>query len=132
MRRTPRRGDFVSVPDETFTVTPRPSAAGPYVLEVAGELDHHTAPLLTEAVNEAPFGPHGVVLDLSGLTFCDSSGITVFVTAHRRSRDKGSQLSLAGVAPAQMRVLRMVGLDEVFTFHAGVEDALREAVRRRP
>ena len=59
----------MSVPDETFTVTPRPSAAGPYVLEVAGELDHHTAPLLTEAVNEAPFGPHGVVLDLSGLTF---------------------------------------------------------------
>jgi anti-sigma B factor antagonist len=117
----------VSVPDETFTVTPRQSASGPYVLEVAGELDHHTAPLLTEAVNEAPFGPYGVVLDLSGLTFCDSSGITVFVTAHRRSRDKGSQLSLAGVAPAQMRVLRMVGLDEVFTFHAGVEEALRAA-----
>ncbi|CAL9641311.1 STAS domain-containing protein [Streptomyces althioticus] len=117
----------MSVPDETFTVTHRPHAEGPYVLEVAGELDHHTAPLLTEAVNEAPFGPYGVVLDLSGLTFCDSSGITVFVTAHRRSREKGSQLSLAGVAPAQMRVLRMVGLDEVFTFHAGVEDAFRAA-----
>ncbi|CAL9338357.1 STAS domain-containing protein [Streptomyces werraensis] len=122
----------MSVPDETFTVTPRPSAMGPYVLEVAGELDHHTAPLLTEAVNEAPFGPYGVVLDLSGLTFCDSSGITVFVTAHRRSREKGSQLSLAGVAPAQMRVLRMVGLDEVFTFHAGVEEALRAARPTRP
>ncbi|MFI9284578.1 STAS domain-containing protein [Streptomyces werraensis] len=122
----------MSVPDETFTVTPRPSAMGPYVLEVAGELDHHTAPLLTEAVNEAPFGPYGVVLDLSGLTFCDSSGITVFVTAHRRSREKGSQLSLAGVAPAQMRVLRMVGLDEVFTFHTGVEEALRAARPTRP
>ncbi|MFE1260768.1 STAS domain-containing protein [Streptomyces albogriseolus] len=122
----------MSVPDETFTVTPRQSASGPYVLEVAGELDHHTAPLLTEAVNEAPFGPYGVVLDLSGLTFCDSSGITVFVTAHRRSRDKGSQLSLAGVAPAQMRVLRMVGLDEVFTIHSGVEDALRAAGPPRP
>ncbi|CAM5290127.1 STAS domain-containing protein [Streptomyces pseudogriseolus] len=122
----------MSVPDETFTVTPRPSAAGPYVLEVSGELDHHTAPLLAEAVNDAPFGPYGVVLDLSGLTFCDSSGITVFVSAHRRSRAQGSQLSLAGVAPAQMRILRMVGLDEVFTFHAGVDEALRAARPSRP
>ncbi|MFI9467198.1 STAS domain-containing protein [Streptomyces sp. NPDC052492] len=117
----------MSEPDKTFAVTPRPSASGPYVLEVVGELDHHSAPVLSEAVNEAPFGPLGVVLDLSGVTFCDSTGITVFVTAHRRSQAAGSSLGLAGVSPAQMRVLQMVGLDEVFTFHADVDEAVRAA-----
>ncbi len=68
-----------------------------------------------------------MVLDLSGLTFCDSTGITVFVTAHRRSQAAGSSLGLAGVSPAQMRVLQMVGLDEVFTFHADVDEAVRAA-----
>ncbi|MGV4892057.1 STAS domain-containing protein [Streptomyces viridosporus] len=111
-------------PDRLLTITPRQIPSGPYVLEVSGELDHHTAHSLTEAVDEAPFDDHGVILDLSGLTYCDSTGITVLITAYRRSQATGSPLSLAGVSPDQMRVFQVVGLDQVFTFHPSTEEAI--------
>ncbi|MER5714120.1 STAS domain-containing protein [Streptomyces sp. NPDC002132] len=109
--------------DLPLTVTTRHDDPGPFVLQVSGELDHHTAPLLTRAVKDAPFDASGVVIDLSGLTYCDSTGITVLVTAYQRSEATGSPLSLAGANPDQMRVFRVVGLDQVFTFHATVEEA---------
>ncbi|MET9257658.1 STAS domain-containing protein [Streptomyces sp. NPDC048182] len=110
--------------DHLLTVTPRRPSPGPLVLEVAGELDHHTARLLGRAVDEAPFDEHGVVLDLSGLAYCDSTGITVLITAYQRAQAAGSRLSLAGVTPDQMRVFQVVGLDQVFTFHATAEEAV--------
>ncbi|MEU3147178.1 MULTISPECIES: STAS domain-containing protein [unclassified Streptomyces] len=116
-------------PEHLLTVTPRQAPAGPFVLEVTGELDHHSARLLSQAVKEAPFDSHGVILDLSGLTYCDSTGITVLLTAHQRSQTAGSPLSLAGVNPDQMRVFQVVGLDQVFTFHATTQEAV-SALRR--
>ncbi|WP_077799300.1 STAS domain-containing protein [Streptomyces sp. JHA26] len=111
-------------PERLLTVTPRPTPAGPYVLQVTGELDHHSSPILTQAVKEAPFDDVGVIIDLSGLTYCDSTGITVLITAYQRSQTTGSPLSLVGVRPDQMRVFQVVGLDQVFTFHATAEEAV--------
>ncbi|CAL9603232.1 Anti-sigma F factor antagonist [Streptomyces sp. enrichment culture] len=116
-------------PERLLTVTPRHTASGPFVIEVAGELDHHTARLLASAVEEAPFDTHGVIIDLSGLVYCDSTGITVLVTAYRRAQAAGSPLSLAGVRPDQMRVFSVVGLDQVFTFHPSAEAALSSLQR---
>nr|WP_205615148.1 STAS domain-containing protein [Streptomyces harenosi] len=107
-----------------MTVDPRQDPSGPCVIEVAGELDHHTAHLLTEAVDAAPFDSAAVIIDLSGMTYCDSTGITVLITAYRRAQAAGSALSLAGVSPDQMRVFSVVGLDQVFTFHPTVEAAV--------
>lgn len=115
--------------DEICSVTPRRIPSGPYVVEVVGELDHHTAHFLSEAVNDAPFGDEGVVLDLSGLTYCDSTGITALITAYQRAQATGSPLGLAGVNADQMRVFQVVGLDQVFTFHPTTEAAV-EALRR--
>ncbi|WP_326750753.1 STAS domain-containing protein [Streptomyces hirsutus] len=111
-------------PEHLLTVTPLHTPAGPFVLEVTGELDHHSAPLLAQAVKEAPFDSHGVIIDLSGLAYCDSTGITVLLTAYQRSQAAGSPLSFAGVHPDQMRVFQVVGLDQVFTFHATAQEAV--------
>ncbi|MEU9593935.1 STAS domain-containing protein [Streptomyces sp. NPDC048193] len=116
-------------PERLLTVTPHTTQAGPYVLQVTGELDHHSSPILTQAVKEAPFGDAGVIIDLSGLTYCDSTGITVLITAYQRSQATGSPLSLVGVRPDQMRVFQVVGLDQVFTFHATAQEAV-SALRR--
>ncbi|MFE5396180.1 STAS domain-containing protein [Streptomyces sp. NPDC056568] len=103
--------------EHLLTVTPHATPSGTFVLEVSGELDHHTAQLLTQAVSDAPFDDSGVVIDLSELTYCDSTGITVLISAYQRAQATGSPLSLAGVNPDQMRVFTVVGLDQVFTFH---------------
>jgi anti-sigma B factor antagonist len=113
----------VTEPERLLTVTPRATPTGPYVLQVTGELDHHSSPVLTEAVQQAPFDSAGVIIDLTGLTYCDSTGITVLITAYQRSQTTGSPLSLVGVRPDQMRVFQVVGLDQVFTFHATAQEA---------
>ncbi|WP_320781308.1 STAS domain-containing protein [Streptomyces sp. CRN 30] len=116
-------------PERLLTVTPRAVPGGPFVLEVKGELDHHSADVLTAAVDAAPFDSHGVVVDLAGLTYCDSTGITVLITAYQRAQATGSPLSLAGVSEDQMRVFDIVGLDQVFTFHPSTEAAITSLQR---
>ncbi|WP_320777962.1 STAS domain-containing protein [Streptomyces sp. CRN 30] len=109
----------------TLAITRQHHPAGPVVLHVAGELDHYTAPSLTQAVGEVPFGPDtDFVFDLSGLEYCDSTGLTVIITAFQRAESAGSSFSVAGLGPAMDRVFRVVGLDQVFTLYASTEDAV--------
>ncbi|MEU0990615.1 STAS domain-containing protein [Streptomyces sp. NPDC005953] len=111
--------------DRTLTVTARPHPVGPHLLTLAGELDHHTGPRLREALDEIPFDSGaGLVIDLSGLTYCDSTGITLLVSAYQRAQNTSSPLSLAGLSPDLLRVFRIVGLDQVFTLEPSVEHAM--------
>ncbi|GGZ37049.1 STAS domain-containing protein [Streptomyces poonensis] len=101
----------------------QPHPTGPVVLRVAGELDHCTAPGLTRAVDGLPFGPDTpVVLDLSALDHCDSTGLTVIITAYHRVEAVGSSFSVAGLNSALERILRVVGLDQIFTLYASAEE----------
>ncbi|CAL9637812.1 STAS domain-containing protein [Streptomyces sp. enrichment culture] len=111
-------------PDAFLTVTPRQDSSGPHVLAVAGELDHHSAPVLTGAVAEAQSDDRGLILDLAGMTYCDSTGITVLITAYQRSQATGTPFVLAGANADLQRLFQVVGLDQVFTFHPDVETAL--------
>ncbi|MEU1054178.1 STAS domain-containing protein [Streptomyces sp. NPDC005876] len=109
----------------TLTVEQKIHEAGPVVLTVTGELDHHTAPQLSQALNHAPLADGSpLVIDLTGLAYCDSTGITVLVTAYHRAQSTGSSLSLAGLSHDLTRVFQTVGLDQVFTLHPTLDDAL--------
>ncbi|GAB1332330.1 STAS domain-containing protein [Streptomyces sp. NPDC093260] len=110
--------------ERTLTVTPRPHRADLVVLHVAGELDHHTAPLLRQAIDEFPFADSGLVLDVSDLLYCDSTGLTVFVTAHHRAEAAGSGLVIAGLRDDLRRVFDITGLDQFFTLRPSTEQAV--------
>lgn len=115
--------------DRTLTVDAQTHPSGVTVLTVSGELDHHTAPSLTQALEDTPFARGSrTVLDLSGLLYCDSTGITVLITAYHRAQATDSRLYLAGVNQDLMRVFRIVGLDQVLSFEPSVESAI-EALR---
>ncbi|WKD31192.1 STAS domain-containing protein [Streptomyces xanthophaeus] len=79
---------------------------------LAGELDFHTAgqvePRLTEL---AASGRHSLVLDLSGISFCDSAGIDLFVRVHHRCRLSGTRLQLCDVPPLVAKSMRVLGAD---------------------
>jgi anti-anti-sigma factor len=63
------------------------------VLEPRGEIDAATAPDLKLALDHAAAtGAREVVLDLSGVSFVDSRGLTVMVAAHERLQAKGARL----------------------------------------
>ncbi|MFF1377573.1 STAS domain-containing protein [Streptomyces sp. NPDC058308] len=73
----------------------RVTPAGP-VLELSGELDHRTAPDARTALRELDLeSGQQLVLDLGSLTFCDSTGITVFVAARNHALAAGATIVLA-------------------------------------
>jgi anti-sigma B factor antagonist len=86
------------------------------VISVAGEIDIYTAPRLQSelmaALNE---GPARLIVDMSSVDFCDSTGINVLLGAHRHARDRGGELQLAGPGSATRKVLQVTGLESVFT-----------------
>ncbi|MER6303821.1 STAS domain-containing protein [Kitasatospora sp. NPDC001539] len=86
------------------------------VLRVVGDLDFEFAPVLRERVEQLALAPgQCLVIDLSGLRFCDSSGITALLAARRHARAAGADMALAAVPTKTLRILTVVGLDRVFT-----------------
>lgn len=88
------------------------------VVTVGGEVDLYTAPQLRdELVGALEGGARRLVIDMSRVEFCDSTGISVLLSAMKRSRDKDGDLELVAPKPAVTKVLEVTGLDEVFTIH---------------
>ncbi|MGW7319053.1 STAS domain-containing protein [Streptomyces sp. NPDC054854] len=106
-----------------LTITPRDAPTGP-ILEISGDLDYATAPELRTAVGRLTLAPGQLlVLDLAGLDFCDSSGITTLVGALNLATEQRAGIALAAVPVNTSRILRIVGLDRVFTIHPNTEAA---------
>ncbi|MBS2532648.1 STAS domain-containing protein [Catenulispora sp. NF23] len=111
--------------DRTLTVLLDDDPSGVAVLTLTGELDQHTAPDLTKAVRDAPFTKdRPTVIDLTGLTFCDSTGITVLVMAYQRAEKQDSGLVVAGLDSNLMSVFHIVGLDQILTFAPTLAEAI--------
>ncbi|GAA2927287.1 MULTISPECIES: STAS domain-containing protein [Streptomyces] len=108
---------------KTLTISHRDTVTGP-VLHVAGEMDYDQAPELRRQVDQLPLTPgQCLVLDLSGLEFCDSTGITALLAARQHALAAGAGIVLAGVPANLRRVLTLVGLDQVFTLRPDTSPA---------
>ncbi|MEV7275649.1 STAS domain-containing protein [Streptomyces sp. NPDC093111] len=103
------------------------------VLRISGELDLVTSPLIRRRVHDAVAGGrHDVVLDLSEVRFCDSSGVGVLVAARRLMRSCGGRLRL--ILPARgaedgahvNRVLAALGVRRLFEVYEDLPAALDE------
>ena len=85
------------------------------MIEIVGDLDHATAHELRDFVARTGLRPGQLmVLDLARLEFCDSSGITALIAARNHAVAAGADVALAAVPANTLRVLRIVGLDQVF------------------
>ncbi|MFC8918446.1 STAS domain-containing protein [Streptomyces sp. NPDC047821] len=86
------------------------------VLDVHGDLDFHTVPEFRKTLEGLALAPgRRLVLNLAGLRFCDSSGITALLVARNLAVAARTDVALAAVPETTVRVLRIVGLDQVFT-----------------
>lgn len=106
------------------------------VLRVSGELDLVTSPALRQNVHDVvAAGRHSVVLDLSEVVFCDSSGVGVLIAARRLMRSCRGRLRL--ILPAQgavdgshvNRVLGALGVRRLFDVYPDVDAATDEESR---
>ncbi|MGX1851659.1 STAS domain-containing protein [Streptomyces sp. NPDC055299] len=104
-------------------ITTRDAATGP-VGEIFGDLDHASAAALRALIPTIALQPgQRLVLDLSGMEFCDSSSITALLAARNHTQAAQADIALAAVPANTLRVLRLVGLDQIFPLHPDAETA---------
>jgi anti-sigma B factor antagonist len=83
-------------------------SATPTGWKVSGEIDAHTAPLLGTAMVDLPEGE--VIVDVSDVSFMDSSGLRVLIDAATRAREGGGDLIVAHPTPGIARLIEISGL----------------------
>ncbi len=95
------------------------------VVHLGGEIDVYTAPLVREKIDEEIHaGRNDLVVDLSDVTFVDSTGLGVLVGRLKLARTRGGSLSLVGTDDRVLKVFSITGLDKVFEIHPDLETAL--------
>ena len=87
---------------------------GTVVLTIRGEADIESAPALQRALAEAASEAQLIVLDLAGLEFIDSSGISVLIQAQLRATEEGRGLVLRNIPAQTARVFDVAGLASRF------------------
>ncbi len=95
------------------------------VLRLAGNVDLEHSPEIRKTLLDAVAERVNVFVDLSQVTYIDSSGIACLVEALQTARDHGANLGLISVSRQAMRVLELARLDMVFSIHDDLASALR-------
>jgi anti-sigma B factor antagonist len=94
-----------------------------YVITVSGEVDLATSPELDTAIIAAiESGTSSVAIDLTDVSFMDSSGLGVIVRGLKRCREADKDLDLVITNERVLKVFGITGLDQVIPIHDSIED----------
>lgn len=95
------------------------------VLRVVGEIHATTAPEFSERLNDAiASGKTGVVLDLTGVEFIDSTGLSVLLNGLRRVTRVRGTMMLACANPTVLRLFEITKLDTTFEILPNCDEAI--------
>ena len=90
-------------------------AAGEVVAIVSGDLDLVTADRAKRSLSQLiDDKPESLRLDLSALSFIDSTGLGALVAVHHHAATTGVPMTLTGVSSQVRRVMEITRLDELF------------------
>lgn len=105
-----------------FIINIDSDATGRVIFQPAGELDLYTVPRFRQGLAEVASGAQ-VVIDMSGVSFIDSAGVTALVGGIRRIRDRGGDVELACPRPGLRRLLHTIGVDRLVAISEDVKQA---------
>jgi anti-sigma B factor antagonist len=109
-----RKGVGVSEADTGLDVERRQDVDGT-TLVVAGEIDLHSCSTLDDALNEVLDGDaREVSLNMSDVTFIDSTGVRVLLAGRTRADEQGISLHIIEPSTSVLRLLDLTGLREHF------------------
>jgi anti-anti-sigma factor len=96
-------------------------------VEVAGEVDMHTAERLGETLVTASDGrPERLILDLSAVGFIDSIGLSVVAQSAKKLLAVGGAFEIVCADSGILRVFEITGLRDILTFHPTRAEALAD------
>jgi anti-sigma B factor antagonist len=108
----------------TLVIEPRGTTI---IAEVIDRFDVVTAPeVKADLVNVISDGAQTLIIDLSQVSFLDSSGVGALVAIHKAIEQAGGQLHLAAPTRQAHLVLRLTQLESMFSLHRTIDDALAD------
>lgn len=94
------------------------------VLAVSGEVDVFTAPAFRDRMVQVLGVDPMLVVDLTGLSFIDSTGLGVLVSGRNRALERGGAVSFVCTQDRVLKLLRITGLDSVFDVYPTLDEAV--------
>jgi len=98
--------------------------AGVSVVSLLGDIDLETSPRLRKTLLGGVDARAGVLVDMAGVSYIDSSGVASLVEAFQAARKNRTPFGLVAVSAPALRVLQLARLDGVFAIHATLADGL--------
>ena len=97
-------------------------------IKLMGEIDHHSAVSVRADIDGLIFDlrPKKVVLDLSEISFMDSSGLGLIMGRYALIKDFGGTLSLRAPTVAVMKILTLAGMERMIK----IEKSIKEEVKK--
>lgn len=98
------------------------------IASVRGEIDLHSSPELRDALLGAltEHKPKKIILNLSQVSYMDSSAVAVLVEALQKLRKAGGKLCLTNLQPRVKGLLEIARLDSIFVIAASEEEAMKK------
>lgn len=100
---------------------------GMAVVALSGDVDLESSPKVRSALLDCVGMKRGVLVEMSAVSYIDSSGVASLVEAYQTARKSNTPFALVEVSEAAMRVLQLARLDRVFSIHATLEEGLQNA-----
>lgn len=96
------------------------------IVHMLGELDHHSAEEVRNKIDDRVdrAGITKVILDFSGVTFMDSSGIGVVIGRYKRLTTKKGDVCVTNVKGAVNKVFELSGLYKIIKLYGSIEQAV--------
>jgi len=98
------------------------------VVELTGDVDLSCSPEARSVILSCIKASKHVLVDLSRVTYIDSSGVASLVEGYQNAKKKKLKFGLVGVSGAALNVLKLARLDKVFPIHATVADRAKADV----
>jgi anti-sigma B factor antagonist len=86
------------------------------ILRIGGELDTASCRVIEPTISDAVATATSVIIDLAELTFCDSSGVGLFISTHAKAMSDGTALAMRNVRPPVRLIFEITNLDAVIEF----------------
>jgi anti-sigma B factor antagonist len=97
------------------------------IIAVSGELDLASSPALQEEIDRVSASDTDMlIIDLRGLDFMDSTGLSVLVRAHQRAEEQGRRLAIVKGPQQVQRLLSLTGVADRMTLVDRPEELLAE------
>jgi anti-sigma B factor antagonist len=98
---------------------------GASIVVLKGDVDLESSPAAREVLLKSVEGAGKVLVDLSSVTYIDSSGVASLVEALQAAKRNSGRFALVAASDPTRRVLELARLDKVFTMYTTVDEGLK-------